>query len=78
MRAMGLPDGKAGKESSCRAGDTGDKGLITGLRRSPGGRNGNPLQCSCLKKPMARGAWRAIVQRDTKNGAVLEAADLQT
>ena len=78
MRAMGLRDGKAGKESSCSAGDMGDKGLITGLRRSPGGRNGNPLQCSCLKKPMNRGAWQATVQRGTKNGTLLEAADLQT
>ena len=25
------------------AGDTGDAGLIPGLRRSPGGGNGNPL-----------------------------------
>ena len=23
--------------------------------------NGNPLQCSCLKNPRARGAWRAAV-----------------
>ena len=28
---------------------------------SPGEGNGNPLQCSCLKNPMDRGAWRAIV-----------------
>ena len=25
--------------------------------RSPGGGHGNPLQCSCLKKPTDRGAW---------------------
>ena len=34
---------------------------ITGSRRSPGGGNGNPLQYSCLKNPMDRGAWWAIV-----------------
>ena len=32
-----------------------------GLRRSPGGGNGNPLQHSCLKNPMDCGAWRARV-----------------
>ena len=26
-----------------------------------GGRNGNPLQCSCLENPMDRGAWWAAV-----------------
>jgi len=30
--------------------DTGDMGLISGLGRSPGGGNNNPLQYSCLKK----------------------------
>ena len=28
----------------------GDMGSIPGSGRSPGGGNGNPLQCSCLKK----------------------------
>ena len=31
--------------------------------RSPGEENGNPFQYSCLKNPMDRGAWQAIVQR---------------
>ena len=31
------------KESTCKAGDTGDRGLIPGSGRSPGGGNGNPL-----------------------------------
>ena len=34
-----------------------DVGLITGLGRSPGEGNGNPLQYSCLENPMDRGAW---------------------
>ena len=42
-------------------GDAGDMGLITGLERSPGGGNGNPLQYSYLENPMDRGAWQAIV-----------------
>ena len=29
--------------------------------RSPGGRNGNPLQYSCLENSMDRGAWQATV-----------------
>ena len=46
------------KESACNAGDP---GLISGLERSPGEGDGNPLQYSCLENPMDRGAWRATV-----------------
>ena len=28
----------------------------------PGGRNGNPLQYSCLENPMDREAWQATVR----------------
>ena len=35
--------------------------LIPGSGRSPGERNGNPLQCSCLENPMDRGDWWATV-----------------
>ena len=35
--------------------------------RSPGGGNGTPLQYPCLKNPMDRGAWWAIVHRVTKS-----------
>ena len=55
---MGLPGGSDSKESSCNAGDL---GLIFGLGRSPGEENGNPLQYSCLKNPMDRGALWATV-----------------
>ena len=40
--------------------DAGDLGLIPGLGTSPGEGHGNPLQYSCLQKPMDRGAWRAL------------------
>ena len=40
--------GLDGKKSTCNAGDL---GLIIGLRRSPGGGHGNPLQYSCLENP---------------------------
>ena len=36
-------------------------GSVPGLGRSPGERNGYPLQYSCLKNPMDRGAWWATV-----------------
>ena len=32
-------------------GDIRDAGLVPGSRRSPGGRQGNPLQYSCLENP---------------------------
>ena len=44
-----------------------DAGSIPGLGRSPGGGNGNPLQCSCLENPMDRGAWQATVHRVSKS-----------
>ena len=46
------------KKSACSAGDLGS---IPGLESSPGDGNGNPLQYSCLKNPMDRGAQQAIV-----------------
>ena len=44
------------KESACNAGDPGS---IPGSRISPGEGKGNPLQYSCLKNSMDRGAWWA-------------------
>ena len=49
------------KNPAADVGDTGDMGLIPGLGRSPGVRNGTPLQYSCLENSMDRGAWRATV-----------------
>ena len=46
-----FPEGSAGKESACSAGETGDGDSIPGSGRSPGGGNGNPLQYSCLWIP---------------------------
>ena len=53
---MGLPNSSAVKNPSANAGAIRDMGLIPGWGRSPGGGNGNPLQYSCLKNPMDRGA----------------------
>ena len=46
------------KESVCSAGYPDS---IPGSGRSPGDGNGNPLQYSCLKNSMDRGAWWARV-----------------
>ena len=51
------------KNLPANAGDVRDLDSITGSGRSPGGGQGNPLQCSCLENPMDRGAWWAIVHR---------------
>ena len=55
------------KNLPANAGDAGDVGLIPGLGRSPGGRRGNPLHCSCLENPMDRGAWWATVHSVAKS-----------
>ena len=67
---MGSSDGSVGRESSCHAGNTGDKDSIPGSGR-PGGRNGNPFQYSYIKNPMGRVAWRITIQNVTKNSVQL-------
>ena len=64
----GFPGDANGNESACNAGDAGDMGSIPGSGRSPRGRHSNPLQYSCLKNPMDRGAWRAIVHSTKRVG----------
>ena len=54
----GSTGGPSGKEPSCQSRKV---VLIPGSGRSPGGGHGNPLQYSCLKNPMNRGAWQATV-----------------
>ena len=54
------------------AGDVRDMGSTPGLGRSPGGAHSNPLQCSCLESPMARGAWLVIVHRVAQSQTRLE------
>ena len=55
------------KNPPANAGDVRDAGLISGLGRSPGGGNGNPLQYSCMENPMDRGPRQATVHRVAKS-----------
>ena len=58
----GLTQQLSNKESICNAGNVREAGLIPGSGRSPGERNGNPLQYSCQENPMDRGAQQAVFQ----------------
>ena len=49
------------KNPPARAEGAGEVGSIPGSGKPPGVGNGNPLQYSCLEKPMDRGAWWAPV-----------------
>ena len=53
--SVGFPGGSEGKASAHKVGYLGS---IPRSGRSPEG-NGNPLQYSCLKNAMDRGAWQA-------------------
>ena len=55
------------KNMPANARDARDAGSISGSRSSPGVAKGNPLQDSCLKNPMDRGAWQATVLGVTKS-----------
>ena len=45
------------------AGDIRDAGSISGSGIPTGGGYDNPLQYSCLEKPMDRGAWQAMAHK---------------
>ena len=55
---MGFPGDSEVRNLSANAGDSGS---ITGLGRSPGEGNGNPVQYPCLENSIDRGAWWATV-----------------
>ena len=71
----GFHGGSDGKESACNEGDL---GLISGSGRSPGEGDGNPLQYSCLKNSMDRGAWLATVHGIAKSRIQLSDKHLLT
>ena len=60
------------KNSPANAGDIRDAHSIFGSGRSLGGGHVNPLQYSCLKNPIDRGAWWAAVHRVAKSWTPLK------
>ena len=70
---MGYPDGTSGKKNPpANTGDIRDAGSIPGLRRSPGGGYGNPLQYSCLENPHGLQGLAATVHRITESQTLLK------
>ena len=64
----GFPGGAVVKNLLSKQKMLRDMGLTPGLGRSPGGGNGNLLQCSCLGNPMGQWSfWWATVHGVTKS-----------
>ena len=63
----GFQGGSVVKDPPASAGDAGDVSSIPGSGRSPGERNGNTFQYSCLENFMNRGAWWATVHGVTES-----------
>ena len=61
LRVEGFLPGSVVKNLPANARDAGHVGSIPGWGGSPGGENGSPLQYSCLRNPMDKGAWQAKV-----------------
>ena len=64
---MGFPGDASGKELACQCKDARDVGSIPRSGRSPGEGNDYPLQDSCLKNSIDRGASWAIIHRVAKS-----------
>ena len=69
--------GASGKESTSRAGDVRDSGLIPGSARSHRKGHWNPLQYSCLENPLT-GAWWATVHGVLKSRTQLKRLSMHT
>ena len=70
-----IPGSTNGKESTCLCKRL---GFNPWSGRSPGGGHGNPLQYSCLKNSMDRGAWQATVQGVAKSWTLLKRLRMYT
>ena len=75
MVFFGLLRWLSGKESACQCRRC---RFDPWSGRSPGGRNGNPLQYSCLKNPMDREAWYTTVQGGYKESDTTECIHTHT
>ena len=60
-------DAQIGAVAKNLAANEGHACSIPGPGRSPGEGNGNPLQYSCLRIPVDRGAWWVTVHGVTKS-----------
>ena len=65
--SVGFPSSMVVKNPPTNARNAGDLGLAPGSVRSPGERNGNPLQYSCLDNSLDRGAWWVTVHGVSKS-----------
>ena len=72
---MGFPVGSVSKESAC---NTGDPGSVSGLGRSPGERNGNPLQYSRLEKSHGQRSLASYSSVDHKESDTTEGLSTHT
>ena len=66
MLSRGFPGGTVVKNLPANIGDSGGRSLIPESGKFSEG-NGSLLQSSCLRNPMDRGAWWAMVHRITKS-----------
>ena len=64
MFSWGVPGGSEVKNLPA---NTGEANSISGLGRSPGEGNGNPLQYSCQDNPVDRGAWQDTLHGDPES-----------
>ena len=60
------------KNLPANAEDARDDHSVPELERSTGGGHGNPLQYSCLKNPVDRGAWQAVIHSIAKSQTQLK------
>ena len=65
------------KNLPVNSGDIKDVGSVLGSGRSSGAGHSNPLQFSCLKNPIDRGAWWATVHGITKSWTRLKKLSMQ-
>ena len=66
------------RDPPASAGDIQDAGSILGSGRTAGQGHGSPLQYSCLKNSMDRGAWWAMVHGVAKSGTRLKQLNTHT
>ena len=71
-KVVGFPGGISGKEPTCQCRRCKRYGFNPWVGKIPWRRARNPLQYSCLKYPMGRGAWWTTVQRVAKSQTQLK------